>query len=320
MHTFIALVFIVLGFALLVKGADWLVDGASALAGRFGVTPIVIGLTVVAFGTSMPELTVNLLSVYQGSTDLAIANVVGSNIANILLILGVAALIYPLRIKENTAWKEIPLALLAVTLLGVMVSDAFFTGRSANGLDRIDGLVFLSFFIIFLYYTFGISKAEGEGDPVPRLTLWRSLFLVLFGIFGLVLGGKLAVDGAISLSGMLGLSERIIGLTVVAIGTSLPELVTSAVAAYRKHADIAVGNVVGSNIFNVFWILGLSSTIRPLPFGAETVFDVWVAIVAALALFFAVFVGQKHVLERWQGGVMLGGYVSYLAWLAVSAS
>jgi len=307
------------GLFCLVKGADWLVDGASSLAKRLGIAPIVIGLTVVAFGTSAPELVVNIVASFQGNTDIAIGNIIGSNIANVLLILGVSGLIYPLAVKRGTTWKEIPLALLAVVLVWIMVNDHLMVGRSLNGLDRIDGLVLLSFFIIFFYYTFGIRKAgDGETDAIVSRTMFLSWSLIFAGLAGLVVGGKLSVDGATAIAKSLGISDRIIALTVVAIGTSLPELLTSAVAAYKKQADIAVGNVVGSNIFNVFWVLGLSSVLRPLPFSAANSVDVFVAIGATFLLFLTMFIGKRHHLERWQGGAFLGLYIGYIGFLVIS--
>ncbi|MBP9869487.1 calcium/sodium antiporter [Patescibacteria group bacterium] len=311
----LAILMLVGGLAALIKGADWLVDGASSLARRLGISPIVIGLTIVAFGTSAPELIVNLVAAFRGNTDIAIGNIVGSNLANILLILGIAGLITPLVVKKNTVWKEIPLALLACVLVLIMASDALLTGRPANTLDRIDGIVLIAFFIIFLYYTFGISKAEAEGENVETHPLAPTIGWIVAGLALLVVGGKFAVDGATDIATSLGISERLIGLTVVAIGTSLPELLTSAVAASKGKADIAIGNVVGSNIFNVFWILGVSSILRPLPFSSGNLFDVFMAIGASFLLFLAMFVGRKHLLERWQSGAFIALYVAYVGFL-----
>ncbi len=315
----IASLFLVLGLIALIKGADWLVDGASSLASRLGISPIVIGLTIVSFGTSAPELIVNLVASLNGNTDIAIGNIIGSNIANILLILGVAGCITPLIVKKNTAWKEIPFALLATVIVYVLVSDIALAGRIANSIDRIDGIVLLAFFIIFLYYTYGISKAEGEADTVNTQAIAPSSFKVLGGLVLLIIGGKMAVDGAVDIATALGVSQRIIALTVVAIGTSLPELLTSAIAAYKKKMDIAIGNVVGSNIFNIFWILGISSILRPLPFAPANLFDVLIAIGASLLLFFALFIGRRHTLERWQAVIFIALYIGYLAFLIMSS-
>lgn len=297
---------------LLVKGADYLISGASSLAHRLGIRPIVIGLTIVAFGTSAPELAVNLVSVWAGQTDIAISNIIGSNIANILLILGASALITTLAIRKQTVWKEIPLALLASAMPLILASDRWLNGAGTNEIGRTDGVILLILFTLFLYYTYSIGGAEGKGDDFEIRPWYISAGLALMGITGLTFGGKLVVDGAVAIAQSYGISERVIGLTIVAIGTSLPELVTSLTAAYRGHADIAVGNVVGSNIFNVFLILGISSFIRPLPLSAAAASDVLVAVAATLALFLAMFVGRRHMLERWQGGVLVALYLAYL--------
>lgn len=311
------IILFVVGFLLLIKGADFLVSGASALAFRFGIAPLVIGLTIVAFGTSAPELVVNLLSSISGKTDIAIGNIIGSNIANVLLILGVSAIIYPLSVQKSTVWKEIPFALLSVVVVGLMASDALIDGASASVLARIDGLVLVSFFIIFLYYIVGIAKqAPAESAEIPQsMTTYRSALLIFGGFTGLVIGGKWIVDGAVVFAQGLGVSESLIGLTIVAIGTSLPELATSVVAAYKKNTDIAVGNIIGSIIFNMFWILGLSATIAPLPFAPALTFDILVNLGTTLLLFFALFVGKKHTIEKWQGVVFVLLYIAYIGFL-----
>ncbi len=309
---------LLVGFVFLIKGADFLVDGASVVAKRLGVSALVIGLTVVAFGTSAPELIVNIFASVRGNTDIAIGNILGSNIANILLILGISAIIYPLAVKRQTVWKEIPLALLAVALVGVLVSDAFIDKGIFSGLSRIDGLVLLSFFLIFLYYTVGVSRAdvaENNQISVRLYSLPRACLMVSVGLLGLTLGGKWIVDSAVVLAKGLGVSEALIGLTIVAVGTSLPELATSAVAAYKKNADIAVGNIVGSNIFNVFFVLGVSAAIHPLPFSSLLMRDVFMAIVATLLLFIFMFIGKRHILERWQGIGFILVYIFYVVFL-----
>lgn len=307
----------VLGFVVLIKGADLLVDGSSSLASRFGVSPMVIGLTIVAFGTSAPELVVNLMASLSGNTDIAIGNVVGSNIANILLILGAAAVVYPLTVKRSTVWKEIPFALLASVMLFVFANDALIDGANSSMLSRVDGLAFLGFFVIFLYYIIGLAKSAPveAGDEVATMPTAKAVAGVVIGIAGLVVGGKWIVDGAIALASGFGVSETLIGLTIVAIGTSLPEMATSVVAAYKRNVDIAVGNVIGSNIFNIFWILGVSALINPLPFTEQLNLDLFVVIAATLALFVSVFVGKKHVIERWQGVVFVLLYVFYVLYL-----
>ena len=310
----------IVGFVILIKGADFLVDGASAIARRYNVSDLVIGLTVVAFGTSTPELFVNILASINGSTDIAIGNVLGSNICNILLILGVSAVIYPLSVTKGTVWKEIPYSLLAVITLGLMANDQVIDGDATSLLTRIDGLVLLGFFAIFLYYSFGIAKAiEGMQEHMPAKTdgVAKSILLVITGLIGLTLGGKWIVDGAIAIAGSFGMSESLVGLTIVAVGTSLPELATSAMAAYKKNIEIAVGNVVGSNIFNIFFVLGISATIKPLPFQAKSNWDIGVVILASLLLFLSMFTGKKRSLDRWEGIVFLFLYAGYITYLIV---
>ena len=307
-----------LGFVLLIKGADWLVNGASAIARRFNVSDLVIGLTVVAFGTSTPELFVNIVASIKGNTDIAVGNVLGSNISNVFLILGISAIIYPLSVSKGTVWKEIPFSLLAVIVLGLMANDRFIDRGESSLLTRIDGLVLLAFFLIFLYYSFSIAKAiEGMDEQVPGTPpgFTKPLLLVIAGLIGLTLGGKWIVDGALTLVRSFGMSESVVGLTIVAVGTSLPELATSAMAAYKKNVEIAVGNVIGSNIFNIFFVLGISATIKPLPFQTKSNWDIAVVMASGLLLFLAMFTGKKRSLDRWEGVaflVLYGGYVTFL--------
>ncbi len=313
---FLPYILFLIGFPLLIKGAALLVDGASSIARRAHVSDLVIGLTVVAFGTSSPELFVNIISSLKGNTDIAIANVLGSNIANILLILGIASIIHPLSVSKGTVWKEIPLCLLAALLAGILVNDQWIDGAASSILTRIDGLVFLAFFSIFLYYSFSIAKTiEGMEEHIPskQYSLLKSVGLVLLGLVGLILGGKWIVDGAVHMALRLGLSQSLVGVTVVAIGTSLPELATSAVAAARKNVEIAVGNVVGSNIFNVFFVLGISSVIKPMPFSLRNNMDIGVGVLAGLLLFICMFTGQRRSLDRWEGAVLVGLYLCYMA-------
>ncbi|NVP18043.1 calcium/sodium antiporter [Candidatus Gracilibacteria bacterium] len=317
MHIYILFL---IGFIILIKGADLLVSGASSIALKFKIAPIVVGLTIVAFGTSTPELAVNMFSAIEGKTDLAIGNILGSNIANILLILGISAIIFPLKAQKNTVFKEIPFALLGVIVLLLMANDMIIDGGVSNIVSRIDGLVFLGFFFVFLFYTFGISKNdENEIDEdIKEIALWKSIIFIVIGLVGLTLGGKWIVDGAVVIAKGFGLSEAVIGLTVVAVGTSLPELATSVVAALKKQTDIAIGNVVGSNIFNIFWILGLTATINPLPFNGSSNIDIFMTIFATLLLFIIMFIGKKYTIEKWQGIVMVTIYFSYIGYLVLS--
>lgn len=322
---FLDILAIIIGLVILIIGAEGLVRGASSLAARLNISPLIIGLTIVSFGTSAPELTVNILAAMNGSPDLAIGNVVGSNIANILLILGISALIVPLKVKSSTVWKEIPLALLGVVLLFVMVNDRLIDNVPFTVLTRSEGLVLLALMIIFMYYIFGLAKGDRKkaqeiadvGDEVKSYSIPISTGMALVGLAALVFGGRLLVNGAVDIAKAAGLSEALIGLTIVAIGTSLPELATSVVAALKKQADIAIGNVVGSNIFNVFFVLGTTSVILPLPVGPQLNFDIIVSIIATLLLFLFMFTAGRHRLVRWEGGVFVAMYVSYLSFLIV---
>ncbi|HUW20058.1 MAG TPA: calcium/sodium antiporter [Sedimentisphaerales bacterium] len=307
-----------IGFALVIKGADVLVDGASALANRLNVSDLVIGLTVVAFGTSTPELFVNIFASVQGNTDIAVGNILGSNIANILLILGISSIIFPLTVTKGTVWKEIPLSLLAAVLVGIMANHKLIDSGGVSALTRTNGLVLLAFFIVFIYYSFGAaarSDSSQENIHKKQYGLAKIFLLLIIGLSCLIIGSKLIVNGAVYLATALGVSESLIGLTIVAVGTSLPELATSAVAAYKKNSQIAVGNVVGSNIFNIFFVLGISSIIRPLPLQAQSNIDIAVLIVASLLLFLWTFTGKKRVLDRWEGLIFVILYIGYIGYL-----
>lgn len=306
----------IIGFIILVKGADFLVDGASSLAKKLKIPSIVIGLTIVAFGTSMPELVVNIFSSTSGSSGIAIGNILGSNIANILLILGISAIIYPISITKNTVKREIPLSILASFAVFFMANDIFFDGQIVSALTRIDGFILLLFFIIFLYYTFAISKipkeTKDEEDEIKERTILLSVVLIVLGVVALIVGGKWIVDGATHIARFFNISESIIGLTIVAVGTSLPELATSAVAAMKKNSDIAIGNVVGSNIFNILFILGFSSLIKPLVFNISDNINILMVILTSFLLLGFIFVGKKYKIERWQGILFVLSYVVYI--------
>ncbi len=313
----IFIILIILGLIVLIAGAEFLVRGASSIAKRAGISELTIGLTVVAFGTSMPELVVNMIAAFRGTADIAVGNIVGSNIANILLILGISAIIYPLAVKSNTVWKEIPFALLAMFLVFIMGNDAFLDGVGYNAITRTDGLALLAMFAIFMYYIFGTAKTEGESEDVKLYSWPISLLFTGLGLAALFYGGKLLVDNAVVVARLAGLSEALIGLTVVAVGTSLPELATSAVAAYRHKNDIAVGNIVGSNIFNVFWILGLTGSVMQMPFNPATNIDALVALVATVLLFVFMFIHTRHKINRWQGVTFVVLYIIYTIYLII---
>ena len=311
-----ASVLIVVGFVLVIKGADLFVDAASSLARRLRVSDLVIGLTVVSFGTSLPELAVNVTASIQGNTGITVGNILGSNIANTLLILGVSGIIFPLAVTKGTVWKEIPLSLLAAVIVALAANDRLIDGTAASGMSRAEGLILLCFFVIFLYYSATIARDPWPvtGDPGRDATsLPRIGLLMVAGFIALIVGSQWVVKGAVVLATALGMSETIIGLTVVAVGTSLPELATSAVAAWRRNSDIAIGNVVGSNIFNIFFILGISSVIRPIPFEPRTNIDIAALILASLLLLLAMVTGKRRILDRWEAAVFLFLYAIYIA-------
>lgn len=298
-----------------------MVDGAASIAKKFGISSLVIGLTVVAFGTSAPELVVNMIASFQGSTDIAIGNVLGSNVANILLILGVAALMSPIVVKSDTVWREIPFSLLAVVVLFFSANDLLLDGTVAQELSRSDGLTILCVFAVFMAYIMTVSKKKflepttGQDHIQDRPTA-VAFTMVILGVMGLTVGGKWIVDGAVFFAEQLGLSQAFIGLTLVAIGTSLPELATSIVAARKNQSDIVIGNIVGSNIFNILWILGLSAAIRPLPFSDALNQDIMM-VVAVTFLLFGLLVagGKKSHIKRWHGALFLVIYAGYIGYL-----
>ena len=315
----------VVGFVLLIKGADWLVEGASSIAARFGISELVVGLTIVSFGTSMPELVVNLLASFNGSSELAVGNVFGSNIANVLLILGISAIVRPLPIQRSIYFTEIPISLLATFMVGFLANADLFVDVKGLTLSRIDGSILLGFFALFMAYIFVVAKSKPENalaDPEPEsgaakvsISQKKAILWIALGVICLFLGGKWVVDGAVLIAQQFGMSETFIGLTVVAVGTSLPELVTSAVAAFKKQAGMAVGNVIGSNIFNILWILGLSAVINPLPFDVATNMDILMIILASTLPLVSVIIGRKPMINRVEGAFFVLVYVAYLVYL-----
>jgi cation:H+ antiporter len=308
--------FLVIGLTLVVFGANILVDGAASLAKKFNIPNIVIGLTVVAFGTSSPELAISTYSAATGSSEIAIGNIVGSNIANILLILGITSIIYPLTILRNTVLKEIPLSLLAAIILFVMVNDVALANESKNIISLSDGIILLSFLAIFMYYLVHLAKTSGEDEEISIINMSKSksILYIIGGLAFLISGGKVFVDAAVKLAESFGMSQAVIGLTIVAVGTSLPELATSVVAALKKNSDIAVGNIVGSNIFNVFFILGISSVISPLPKGQIDNIDLYTCIFASLVLLGASYFFGKHKITKYEGIFFLVCYIVYLSY------
>lgn len=317
---YVAVILIILGFVALVKGADYLVDGASAIAKRFGISDLVIGLTVVAFGTSMPEFVVNMVSVAEGTTDLAITNIVGSNIINTFVILGLTALVYPITSQKRSRDFDIPLSIIAGILVFVAVWASDFFHMSVYGINRLSGILLLLIFCYFLYNTFRHAKdhpsevPSDEGQSTKEISIRRALCLILGGLVGLIVGGELIVKSAVDLATRMGVSEAIIGLTVVALGTSLPELATSVIAAAKKNSDIAIGNVFGSNIFNVFFVLGTSATVRPLPAYEGIELDACIAALGSIVVWLAVKTNKERKVQRWAGALLLLIYAGYLTY------
>lgn len=316
------ILFLIGGLLLILLGANGLTDGAASVAKRFNIPSIVIGLTIVAFGTSAPELTVSVSSALKGSADLAIGNVVGSNVFNTLMIVGCTALFAPIAVTRNTLIKEIPLCILSAIILFVCANDLLLDGGSENVISITDGLVLLCFFAIFLSYTFAIAtggnQAE-EGEEIVQMPVWKSSLYILGGLAGLIIGGNFFVDGASGIARNLGVSESVIGLTLVAGGTSLPELATSIVAALKKNPEIAIGNVIGSNLFNIFFVLGCSASITPLHLAGINNIDLLTLIGASILLWLVgVFFG-KRTITRIEGSVMVLCYVVYTAFLIYQA-
>ena len=312
----------IIGFIFLIKGADFLVDGASIIAKKLRISNLIIGLTIVAFGTSAPELIVNIFASVQGNSQIAIGNILGSNIINIFVILGISSIIFPLFVTKETVWKQIPFCLFTTIILGILANYNIFLQNNLTELSRIDGLILLLFFIFFIFFIFKTAKDQrNKNEDMPILEIKqnghiKSILLIIIGLIGLNIGAKWVVDGAVEVASFLGVSQSLIALTIVALGTSLPELATSVMAAFKKNTDIAIGNIVGSNIFNILLILGISSIIRPLQFNIASNVDIFVAILAPLMLFLTMFTGRKkHLLERWEGIIFLIFYIIYLVFV-----
>lgn len=306
---------VIAGFVLLIFGAGWLVDGASALAKKFNVSDLAVGLTVVAFGTSAPELVVNCIASNDGHSSIVLGNIIGSNLFNLFAILGIAGMITPIVVQHSTIWKEIPISLFALLLLFVFANESFFKGSAS--INRIEGIVLLVFFCLFLLYVIKQPKTDQPTtDPgIKEKSAPIIIALIAAGLAGLIYGGKLVVDNAIVLATAWGMSQKVIGLTIIAAGTSLPELVTSVVAAVKKKSDIAMGNVIGSNIFNIFLVLGVSSLIDPIQYESNFNYDIYLLAIGTLMLFGGMFIGKKNHLDRWQAFMLFmifGGYTTML--------
>lgn len=318
----IVYILFVIGFVLLIKGADWLVAGSASVAKKYNVSDLVIGLTIVSMGTSMPELIVNILASSKDASEMAIGNVIGSNIANVLLILGVAAIIYPLKIKESTIFSEIPYSIIALLLVAFAANAAIFDPTYEQMISRLDGVIFLFFFGLFMVYIIKLAR-EGRADmvedaPDEILPMGKSVLYIALGMVGLFLGGTWVVDGATQIASQFGLTDKMIGLTVVAIGTSLPELVTSAMAAYKKNTDIAIANVIGSNIFNLLWVLGVSAVISPMAYLSAINADIMVLLVATSLIIFSLMTGKaKMQIGKPTGVLFLVCYVAYVTFVVM---
>lgn len=309
---------IVFGFIFLLLGAEGLVDGASGLAKRFGISNLVIGMTVVAFGTSMPEFVVNMLSVAEGQTDLALTNIVGSNIINIFVILGLTALVYPIASARSARVFDIPMNILAgiVVLVAVLVTLPF---ESVPGMSRLSGGFLLLIFGIFMYHSVKTAKAEPDStEDFKPMPLAKALIYIVLGLAGLILGGEMIVRGSVRVATELGVPDAIIGLTIVALGTSLPELATSVVAATKHNCDLALGNIVGSVSFNVFFILGTSALLRPLPAYEGIILDGIMATLGAVLVWLGVISNRQHQLKRWHGALLLTVYAAYLTYRLIN--
>lgn len=319
----ISLLWLILGIVLILFGADKLTDGATGLARRFNVAELVIGLTVVAFGTSLPEFVTSFVSTIKGNSDISIGNIVGSNIFNVLMIVGCSAWLAPITISKSSLAKDIPFAILASVVLIVIAADSILDPGSMNMLSRTDGLLLLGYFCVFMAYTYFISRKKETGDGmqqqvhVPPMPYWKIAVWIVVGLAGLVVGGNFFVDGASAIALSLGVSKTVVGLTLVAAGTSLPELATSMVAARKGSSAIAIGNVIGSNIFNIFFVMGVCATTSPMKVGQISYLDLGMMLLSMLLLWF--FSYTKRTVERWEGITMVIVYLLYLSFLVYEA-
>lgn len=315
---------LIVGFIILIKGADYFVDGASSIAKFFKVPTIIIGLTIVAFGTSSPELAVNINAILKDSNNIALGNIIGSNILNILLILGITSVIKPMHINKNTLTKEFPFLILSTLVLFVLSLDIY-AKNGIKQLSKIDGFILLVLFAWFFYYLINStvkSKRTLESIPnleeskgIPNHYIYKSIGLAVCGLAAIILGGSLVVEQSILLARNFGISERIIGLTIVALGTSLPELVTSVVAAWKNESDIAIGNIIGSNIFNMLLILGISSWIKPLTIDSSGYFDIVFLVFATILTYILCF--SKKNISRYEGITLSFFYIAYIGYILV---
>jgi cation:H+ antiporter len=318
----ISLLYLIGGLVLILVGATGLTDGSATMARRLGVTDMVIGLTVVAFGTSAPELAISIMSAYQHNAELAIGNVVGSNVFNVCAIIGITALVKPIKLSHSVMVNEIPLVVLSALALLVLGNAPLLDGASERVLTRTGGIILLLFFLVFMRYTFAAAKTANATDPAAQsgasykdMPIWKAVLYIILGLAALVIGGDVFVDGASGIARSLGVSDAVIGLTIVAAGTSLPELATAIVAATKGHTDIAVGNVIGSNIFNIFLVAGCTATITPLTFGAIGNVDLLTLTGACLLFWLFGGVYGKRTIQRLEGAILLISYITYMIYL-----
>ena len=311
----LTVVLLLAGLALIVFGADALVDGASSVARRFGLSEFVIGLTIVGMGTSAPEMVVSFIGAFHGNADIAIGNVVGSNIFNTLLILGLTALILPMTVTPSNKKRDIPVNIFVTALLVVLGLEKTFFGIGNDGLSRIDGAILMTVFILYMVMSFKGNHPDEEENPAPMKSIWLSLLMIAGGLAGLIFGGNLFVDNASAIAKALGISDKFIAITILAGGTSMPELATCVVAAAKKKGQLALGNIIGSNVFNILLILGGSALIHPLSFVGMNYVDLGVLMLSAIVLYTATFVGRKDKIDRLDGSLFLVIFAAYMAYL-----
>lgn len=314
-------IYVILGFVILIYGADYMVNGASAIAKNFKIPNIVIGLTIVAFGTSAPELIINIFSSLKGNSDLVLGNVIGSNIFNAAAILGICAIISPIIVVRNTHWLEIPFNILAALTVLVLAADIYFSNGSINIITSSEGIILLLFFAIFLVYNIQLAitgKEKEDGLEISKMSNVKASIFFILGLTGLVIGGNFIVEGATVIAKSFGISDRVIGLTVLAVGTSLPELASSVAAMRKGNTDIAIGNVVGSNIFNIFFILGVSAVINPININSSAFFDLFINILISSLMFLFVFTGKGRKINNVEGIILFLIYISYTIYLIMN--
>ncbi|OZT78685.1 calcium/sodium antiporter [Salinicoccus roseus] len=311
-------ILLVIGFVLLIKGADYFVEGASNIAVKLNVSPLLVGLTIVALGTSSPEATVAILAALEGSPGVVLGNVIGSNIVNITVVIGLTALIAPLTVQSETVRKEIPFAMLAAIVLMILMADVALQGAGANIINRGDGIIILLFFSVFLYYVFEMAR-KNRSSTVEKVDAdtgesWlKNILFTIGGLIAIIIGGEMVVSSATEIALSLGMSEALVGLTIVAIGTSLPEIMTSVTAALKGKGDMAIGNVVGSNIFNIFFVTGTASTVAPIAAESKLFFDGWVMV--GLTVLLLIFSRTDFKIGRKEGAVLLLAYITYLVYI-----